>query len=143
VDYYETGQLTVRMTADHPALRMSLAVLLMVSDIALAASLPVLFFLPSIGILMLLAFPAGLALARWQYGQQPWAQRQRAATAALWFLLGLVLLFFLVVLAGRVRPDSFEAAPALMLLGIVWAGLSTYAIGLVSMRATWKPTAPD
>lgn len=129
------------MAPDRPALRTFLAILLALSDILLAASLPVLFFAPSFGVMMFLAFPAGLALARWQYGSEPWAMRRRAAMTTLMFLAGLLMLFVLLIVAGRTRPDDFEVGAALMFLAVAWAGVSTYAIGLISLRASWKPAA--
>lgn len=127
------------MAMDRPGGRTLVAILLAVSDILLAAASPFLFYVTSFGILMFLAFPAGFAAARWQYGDEPWEMRRRAALTSLLFLAGLFVLFFLVMLAGRVEPGSFEAGPAAMFLAVAWAGLSTYAIGLVSMRASWKP----
>lgn len=127
---------------DKPEGRTLVAIVLAVSDIALAAASPLLLFMPSVGILMFLAFPAGLALARWQYGDEPWELRRRAAMTTLLFLVGLFTLLFLLIVAGRTRPDEFEVGAALMLLAVAWAGLSTYAIGLISLRASWKPAAP-
>ena len=129
------------MALNGPSGRTLLVILLASTDVLLAASLPLLFFSPSIAILMFLAFPAGLALARWQYGKEPWEMRRGAAITTLISLAGLVVLFFLLVVAGRTRPGLVEAAPALMFLAIAWAGLSTYAIGLVSLRANGKPAA--
>lgn len=129
------------MDTEVPRLRTFLAILLALSDILLAASLPVLFFAPSFGVMTLLALPAGFALARWQYGSEPWATRRRAAMTTLLFLAGLLILFVLLIGAGRTRPDDFEVGAAVMFLAVAWAGVSTYAIGLISPRAIWKPAA--
>ncbi|HEX9817000.1 MAG TPA: hypothetical protein VGB18_08470 [Candidatus Thermoplasmatota archaeon] len=124
-----------------PGGRTLVAILLAASDVLLAAASPLLFFMPSVGILMFLAFPAGLALARWQYRDEPWEMRRQAAMTTLLFLVGLFTRLLLLVIAGRTRPDEFEVGAALMLLAVAWAGLSTYAIGLISLRASWKPAS--
>src|SRR5688500_13125342 len=106
------------MATDKPPGRTLIAIRLARSDILLATSLPLFFFMPSVASLLILAFPAGLPLARWQYGTEPWEMRRRAAMTALFFLAGRCTLFLLLIVVGRTRPGFVEVDAALMFLAV-------------------------
>lgn len=129
-------------------IRLALAALLVLSNVALLVATPFFFFVAAGFIMFILSILFGFVFGFRRMKDANLA-RARMQTAGPAILLGAVILAVVTISVLHVHnPDSYEVLPALMFAAIIWGGASSFLAGIllkewISLSAELNPRSRD